>query len=241
MTYKIKLDVFEGPLDLLLYLIRKNEIDIYNIPIALITEQYLEYMEVMKSLNLDIAGEYLLLASTLIHIKSKMLLPVHEEEDSEEEDPREELVRQLLEYKSFKDAALHLNGRKILGRDVFGRGSLPDEENTSSDELNIEIGIFELIEAFRKSVAGLVQQEFMAIDVEQISLSEKINEIMDRLNEKKMLTFLELIQESSSSRLNVIYTFLAILELVKMRVIRAFQATPYGEVRIYCAVEKDDG
>ena len=125
MSYEIKLDIFEGPLDLLLYLIRKNEIDIYNIPIALITEQYLEYLDMMRSLNLDLAGEYLVLAATLIHIKSRLLLPpVEGEEEGEEgEDPRTELVQQLLEYQTFKEAALSLEDRPLLDRDVFTRGA----------------------------------------------------------------------------------------------------------------------
>jgi len=123
MGYEIKLDIFEGPLDLLLYLIKKNEIDIYNIPIALITEQYLEYLDIMKSLNLDLAGEYLLLASTLIHIKSKMLLPAQDDDQEEDEpDPRAELVQQLLEYQQFKEAASQLESRPLLNRDVFQKG-----------------------------------------------------------------------------------------------------------------------
>jgi len=126
--YAIKLDIFEGPLDLLLYLIKKNEIDIYNIPIALITEQYLEYLKMIKALNLDLAGEYLVMASTLIHIKSKLLLPVPEEDEEEEEDPRAELVRQLVEHKTFKELAVHLATRPLLERDVFIRIPLPEEE-----------------------------------------------------------------------------------------------------------------
>ena len=122
MGYEVKLDIFEGPLDLLLYLIKKNEIDIYDIPIAFITEQYLKHLEIMKSLNLDLAGEYLVLTATLIHIKSKMLLPVQDGDEEDESDPREELVRQLLEYQAFKEASLDLDKRFLLGRDVFKRG-----------------------------------------------------------------------------------------------------------------------
>ena len=129
MSYEIKLDIFEGPLDLLLYLIRKNEIDIYNIPIALITEQYLDYLDMMRSLNLDLAGEYLVLAATLIHIKSRLLLPPVEgrRRGGRGQDPRAELVQQLLEYQAFKEAALNLDGRPLLDRDVFSRGA-PAEE-----------------------------------------------------------------------------------------------------------------
>ena len=128
MAYEIKLEVFEGPLDLLLFLIKKNEIDIYNIPIAAITEEYLKHLEAMKSLNLDLAGEYLVMASTLVHIKSRMLLPVSEDESEiDEEGPRAELVRQLLEYKAFKEAALDLGKRNLLGRDVFKRAAFRNE------------------------------------------------------------------------------------------------------------------
>ncbi len=159
MSYEIKLDIFEGPLDLLLYLIRKNEIDIYNIPIALITEQYLEYLDMMRSLNLDLAGEYLVLAATLIHIKSKLLLPPAEGEEEEEEgeDPRAELVQQLLEYQAFKEAALSLETRPLLDRDVFTRGA-PAEEPAAAEEEEeamIEVGVFELVQAFRRIIAGL--------------------------------------------------------------------------------------
>jgi segregation and condensation protein A len=239
MPYKFRLDIFEGPLDLLLYLIKKNEIDIYNIPIAVITEQYLEYIDAMKSLNLNLAGEYLVLAATLIHIKSRMLLPVHEEEVTEdEEDPREELVRQLIEYKTFKEAALNLDRMTLLGRDIFRR-ELGDEEIGDEDiERPIkEIGIFELVEAFRRMVAQVVETELMEIDVEKISLSERINEIIDELNEKKTLTFTDLL-EGLNDKMRLIYTFLAILELMKLRIIKAYQAVSYGTIRISLIVEK---
>jgi segregation and condensation protein A len=175
MSYEIKLDVFEGPLDLLLYLIRKNEIDIYNIPIALITEQYLSYLDLMRSLNLDLAGEYLVLASTLIHIKSKLLLPPAEGEGEEEEgeDPRAELVQQLLEYQAFKEAALSLGERPLLERDVFTRGAASEEEQTTVEEADdalLEVDIFELVTAFRRIIAGLDRKEELEIDMEKMSL-----------------------------------------------------------------------
>ena len=236
MAYEIKLDIFEGPLDLLLYLIKKNEIDIYDIPIALITEQYLEHIEIMKSLNLDLAGEYLVLASTLIHIKSKMLLPVPEDEEGEdEEDPREGLVRQLLEYQAFKEAALNLNKMNVLGRDVFSRGYSFREETEEAEIPIREVGIFELVEAFRNAVSEAGDEDLMEIDVEKISLSETINQIMDELHKKKMLAFTDLLG-GLDSRIRIIYTFLAILELMKMRVIRAYQAVSYGPIRICLAV-----
>ncbi|TFG92787.1 MAG: segregation/condensation protein A, partial [Syntrophobacterales bacterium] len=212
-AYEIKLDIFEGPLDLLLYLIRKNEVDIYDIPIALITKQYMEYINVMKSLNLDLAGEYLVLAATLTHIKSRMLLPPSEEEEEEEVDPREELVRQLLEYKTFKEAALGLDRMSILGRDVFSRDHTFEEEIEGNEEPLREIGIFELVEAFRRVSFQTDQHDIMEIDVEKISLSDRINDIVDELEKRGELTFTDLVGETNSRR-RLIYTFLAILELM---------------------------
>ncbi|MBU0575825.1 MAG: segregation/condensation protein A [Proteobacteria bacterium] len=241
MSYEIKLDIFEGPLDLLLYLIRKNEIDIYNIPIALITEQYLAYIEMMRSLNLDLAGEYLVLASTLIHIKSKLLLPPDESEGEEEEgeDPRAELVQQLLEYQIFKEAALRLENRPLLERDVFTRGA-PGEAPSAAEEEGeamIEVGVFELVAAFRRIIAGFDRPEELEIDAEKMSMTDRINEIMEMLSEKQQMTFVELIGDRTDRR-RIIYTFLAILELMKLRMIRAYQSGPFGAIRLFLAVEE---
>jgi segregation and condensation protein A len=241
MSYEIKLDIFEGPLDLLLYLIRKNEIDIYNIPIALITEQYLEYLDMMRSLNLDLAGEYLVLAATLIHIKSRLLLPPVEDEEGGEEgqDPRAELVRQLLEYQAFKEAALSLEARPLLDRDVFSRGSTLEDPETVEDEeeATIEVGIFELVQAFRAIIAGLDKSDDLVIDTERMSLKDRINEIMEQLSEKKHLTFTELLGERTDRR-GIVYTFLAILELMKLRMIKAYQSGSFGAIRLFLAVEE---
>ena len=238
--YAIKLDIFEGPLDLLLYLIKKNEIDIYNIPVALITEQYLQYLKMIKSLNLDLAGEYLVMASTLIHIKSKMLLPEPEEpEEEEEEDPRAELVRQLLEYQAFKEAATNLGERPILERDVFTRAAfLPEEteKSTATEEELIEVSIFELIEAFHRLVSRIDKKELLEIDLEKMSLTDIINDIMERLSNEKNLTFEELLGERKE-RWRIIYTFLALLELVKLRMVKAYQTSAFGVIRIFPAVE----
>jgi segregation and condensation protein A len=240
MSYEIKLDIFEGPLDLLLYLIRKNEIDIYNIPIALITEQYLEYLDIMRSLNLDLAGEYLVLAATLIHIKSRLLLPPveNEEDGGEGQDPRAELVQQLLEYQAFKEAALNLDARPLLDRDVFSRGA-PAEDSAGEveeDETMIEVGVFELVQAFRSIIVGLDKSDDLVIDTERMSLTDRISEIMERLSEKKQLTFNELLGERME-RKRIVYTFLAILELMKLRMIKAYQAGPFGTIRLTLAVE----
>ena len=238
MPYEIKLDIFEGPLDLLLFLIRKNEIDIYNIPIATITEQYLQHVEAMKALNLDIAGEYLVMASTLILIKSKMLLPPEETEEGEkdEEDPRAELVRQLLEYQAFKEAALNLDQRSLLGRDVFKREHPVEETDTTDDDGIVELDLLSLIEAFRKVLSGMRKEEIVEFDLERISLSARISEVMERLQNEKNLTFEDLLDDVKS-RKQIIYTFLAILELMKLRAVRAYQVDAFGTIRIFPSVE----
>ncbi|MCK9275365.1 MAG: segregation/condensation protein A [Syntrophales bacterium] len=238
MAYQIKLDVFEGPLDLLLYLIRKHEIDIYDIPISLITSQYMAYIEEMKSLNLDLAGEYLLIAATLLHIKSRMLIPAHEEEEAEEEDPRAELVKQLVEYRTFKEAALNLGAVKLLGRDVFARNMVDEACSGGSDRPIREIGIFDLVEAFRNVLAFAGEDIEMEVDLEKFSLSQRINEIMEELNQRKAVTFEELLG-TKRNRKGIIYTFLALLELMKLRMARAFQADSYGPIRIFLAVEEE--
>ncbi len=238
MGYEIKLDIFEGPLDLLLYLIKKNEIDIYDIPIALITKQYLEYIEMIRSLNLDLAGEFLVLASTLIHIKSRMLLPVPEDEEVEdEEDPRAELVRQLLEYQAFKEAALQLDGRPVLERDVFKRACPVEVSDLPEDPDALEeMDVFDLVKAFQQMVARMDPGERIEIDGEKMSLTDRINEIMDRLTERGNLTFTELLGERGDRRW-ILYTFLAVLELMKLRMIRAYQGESFGVIRIFLAVD----
>jgi len=234
MAYEIKLDIFEGPLDLLLYLIKKNEIDIYNIPIALITDQYLQYMEIMRSLNLDLAGEYLVLASTLIHIKSRLLLPQEEKDDLEEEpDPRAELVKQLLEYQSYKEAALCLDSRLLLERDVFKRSyGINETDETEDDET--ELNLFDLVKAFQKLVSRMDKQELLEINGERMSLSDRINEIMERLAQVQPLLFTDIIEEIADRR-SVIYTLLAILELMKLRMVKAYQSGPFGVIKIFTA------
>jgi len=238
-NYAIKLDIFEGPLDLLLYLIKKNEIDIYNIPVALITEQYLQYLKIIKELNLDMAGEYLVMASTLIHIKSRMLLPPPEEPEEEEEDPRAELVRQLLEHKTFKEAGENLGSRPLLERDVFTRAAVLPEEikppAADEDEL-VEVSVFELIEAFHRILSQMDKKELMEIDLEKLSLTDIINEIMDQLTITKNLNFEDLLGGRKDRR-RIVYTFLALLELIKLRMVKAYQTSMFGVIRIFPAVE----
>jgi len=194
----------------------------------------MKYIDLMKSLDLDLAGEYLVLAATLTHIKSRMLLPVSEEDEEEdEEDPREELVKQLLEYKAFKEAALGLDKMNILGRDVFGRDYSCDDTEKDEQPL-MEIGIFELVEAFRRISRDAGQKDLMEIDIEKISLSDRINDIVDELEKRGELTFADLLG-GKGNRMRLIYTFLAVLELMKLRIIKAYQAVPYGAIRICLA------
>ncbi len=243
MDYEFKLDQFQGPLDLLLFLIRKNKIDIYDIPIVLITEQYLAYLEIIRSLNLDEAGEYLLLASTLLHIKSGMLLPLPEEGETEEDenDPRRELVQKLIEYQVFKEAASALKSRPVLGRDLFARGfhdgdiETPDEEETL-----VEVGVFELVAALEKVIAMSGEKALLEIDLEKISLADRIHEIMDDLKHNRSTTFTDLLGDTRDKR-RIIYTFLAVLELIKLKMIRALQNEVSGTIRIFLAVEEEDG
>jgi segregation and condensation protein A len=234
MGYEVKLDVFEGPLDLLLYLIKKNEIDIYDIPIALITGQYLAHIEMMKSLNLDIAGEYLVLASTLIHIKSRMLLPSEggTEGDEDEPDPRSELVKQLLEYQMYKEAAVHLEGRPILDKDVFKRGYVAEENAQGDDDIYMELSVYDLVDAFFRIMTSIGSgNEVMEIDVEKMSLTDRMNDIMDMLAQRKKLTFVELLGDHPDRRM-VLYTFLALLELMKSRMVKVYQASAFGVIRV---------
>jgi segregation and condensation protein A len=232
LPYTFRLEGFEGPLDLLLHLIQKNELDIFNIPIALITEQYLEYLQLIKVLNLDVAGEYLLMASTLLHIKSKMLLPKSsEEEEEEEEDPRAELIRRLLEYQKYKQAAGELEKRPLLDRDVFIR-LVTAESGEELEEERIEVNLFELLEAFRQVLERVKLESVHEVILEHLSVEDKIQEILTILErEKRSMAFHRLFPEQASRKV-VIITLLAILELVKMKRIRIFQLAPFETIRV---------
>ncbi|NWF92008.1 MAG: segregation/condensation protein A [Syntrophaceae bacterium] len=230
--YTVRLDIFEGPLDLLLHLIQKNQLDIADIPIAVITEQYLDYLKWMKVLNLDIAGEYLLMASTLLYIKSKMLLPTSSEEGEEEgEDPRAELVRRLLEYRKYKEAAAELEKKPLLERDVFVRPS-PTESEGPAEEEKVEVSLFELVEAFRKILERASSDGVHEVVLDRVSVEERIQEILSLLQrEKRSMAFHLLFPEGTSRRVMIV-TFLAILELVKMKLIRIFQSAPFETIRV---------
>ena len=235
MAYKVMLDIFEGPLDLLLYLIKKNEVDIYDIPIAVITDQYLEYLDLMKALNLDVVGEFLVMASTLTAIKSRMLLPPSEdeEESGEEIDPRAELMEHLLEYQRYKEAAHQLKDRDLLEKDIFTR--IQSEEQSlqvDKDTAVIEVNLFDLVDALRKVIERKdLAGDFMEVTVEKISVKDKMVEILEKLKENQQITFQSLFDEITT-RYEIIVAFLSILELMRLRAVKVFQVHPYGEIRV---------
>ena len=225
-------DIFEGPMDLLVHLIKKNELDIYDIPIALITEQYLQYVDWMKAMNVEFAGDFIVMASTLAQIKSRMLLPVHDDGDEEEEDPRLELTRPLLEYLQMKSVADQLIERNLLGEKTFVRNPSHDELLTKPDEEYIKIGLFELIDAFQKILDRIPGDHRVEMTADEISVKDKISQIADILEARGSITFLELFSESAG-RHEVIITFLAILEMVKLTLIRIVQNLNTGIIRIF--------
>ena len=230
--YRVKLDnIFEGPMDLLVHLIKKNEMDIYNIQIALITRQYLEYLEWMKLLNIDVAGDFIVLASTLTQIKSRMLIPAHED-DEDEEDPRSQISRPLAEYLRIKSAAEDLAKRPLLGDLVFIRSSDQERREFSQSEQLIKVGLFELIDAFRIILERAVPDQRVAFMADTISVKDKISQIIDTLEVKGSVTFEELFT-GGVVKSEIIVTFLAILEMVRLSLIEIVQHVETGIIRIF--------
>ena len=224
--YNIKIPAFEGPFDLLLHLIRENKIDIYDIPIALITGQYLQYIEMMKELNLEIAGEFLVMAATLIHIKSRMLLPPDEEAPLEEkEDPRHDLVQRLLEYQKIKEAALSLRNREEEWMKVFHRETLSDDE-----ELYLsDISLFDLLDAF-KDLLDTSSPEVVSITKETLTVKDRMSIIMEMLEGQKAIRFEEIFREGITTRIQLIVTFVALLELIRLGLVKAYQEREFGSI-----------
>jgi segregation and condensation protein A len=226
--YNIKIPVFEGPLDLLLHLIRENKLDISDIPIALITHQYLQYIKIMKELNLDIAGEFLVMAATLIHIKSRMLLPPDEEVPLEEqEDPRHELVQRLLEYQAYKEAALGLRQREDEWTRVFQREPLSDEKDDEGIYLS-DVNLFDLLEAFKK-ILDTAPPEIATITKETLTVKDKMSLIMEMLEGQEAIRFEELFKDGKT-RSQLIVTFIALLELIRLGLLRAYQEKEFENI-----------
>ena len=233
---RLQLDQFEGPFEMLLYLIRVQEIDVFDIPIVRVTEQYLRFMDLMQGSNLDVAGEFLVMAATLIQIKSKMLLPVDvpqdEEEEIEEEDPRMELVEKLLEYRKFRDLADTLGGLQEARGDCFGRSVRPVIEKTEEEEEELlDIGLYDLIKAVRGILKYVMEGAVHQVMGEGSSVEEKISRIEVLLGDRETVTWKDLFEECNT-RVELVCCLLAILELCRMRRIRAHQHHSFGDIRI---------
>ena len=227
--YKVELEIFEGPLDLLLYLIKKNEVDIYNIPIQEITKQYLEYMELMQMLDLNIAGDFMVMAASLMYIKSKMLLPVEErmpDEEEGQEDPRLDLVRQLLEYKKFKDAAQYLQKREYHEKKKFARHVPPDIKGEAPI---MEVNIFALIGAFQQALSRVEQAGTHEIPKDDFTVQEKIKGFKELLKEKTNFSLTHMFGEMKS-KIEIVVSFLALLELIRLKVVKVVQKDLFGEI-----------
>jgi segregation and condensation protein A len=234
----ITLPEFEGPLDLLLHLIQKHELDIFDIPVAFVTERYLEYIQLMQALDLDLAAEYLLMAATLAHIKSRMLLPASPADDAEGaagtedegEDPREALVRRLLEYQKFKSAAEDLAARGVAGRDVFPRGIAVDAESLGEAPL-AELPLFALLDAFKRILERRKLTISHEVTSERVSIAERINEIVERLRGARTCVFDELF-EGDRTRMDMVVTFLALLEMTRLHMTRLYQTDSLGALHV---------
>jgi len=231
--YKVKLEIFEGPLDLLLFLIKRDEIDIYEISIERITRQYLEYLQAFKELNIDVAGEFIVMAANLIYLKSRSLLPADQQppdEDAEEDDPRWDLIRQLIEYKKFKEAAAQLHTRALEQERIFTReGDAPPLE---APMRLAEVGIFQLINAFQNVIKRVeAREDLREIFGEHFTVSEKIDTILKRVANGAAVRFSELFGEIVS-RVEIVVTFLALLELIRLKQVRALQRDVFAEIEI---------
>lgn len=231
-AYQVKLDnIFEGPMDLLVHLIKKHEVDIYDIPIAMITDQYLEYLKWMESMNIDVAGDFIVMAATLTQIKSKMLLPIHENEN-DQEDPRLEIARPLAEYLQMKSAAERLAERDLLGENIFARN--PDQEEllaARQDEV-LKLGLFELIDAFQQILKKISLDDKVRIAADSISVKNRISQLVDIFESKESVTFEELFP-AGVVKSEVIVTFLAILEMVRLSLVRIVQHVQTGVIRLF--------
>jgi segregation and condensation protein A len=232
--YKVKLEVFEGPLDLLLYLIKRDEIDIYDISIERITRQYLEYLQAFKELKIDVAGEFVVMAANLIYLKSRSLLPLDQqppEEDAEEDDPRWDLIRQLIEYKKFKEAAAQLHDRALEQERIFIRDG--DGSAVTDAPLPLhEVGIFQLIHAFQEVIKRVeAREDLQEIFGERFSVSDKIERILERVSNGTPVRFSELFGQIVS-RVEIVVTFLALLELIRLNQVRALQPKMFDEIEI---------
>jgi len=235
MSYKVKLESFEGPLDLLLFLIKKEEVDIYNIPIAKITQQYLEYLEILQMLDLESASDFILMAATLMRIKAQMLLPKPSiaEEQEDIEDPRQQLVHRLLEYQRFKEVAADLGQKEDVAGKHFSRGSFKMEEDFFPEDFQpgMEVSLFDLVAAFKTMIDQAKKVTVHRVQVISVTLEECMENVQMKLAERDQVRFADLFTPEAD-KIVWIVTFIAILELIKLQVIRAFQEKPFAEILI---------
>jgi segregation and condensation protein A len=234
-TYSVTLPMFEGPLDLLLHLCQKHELNIIEIPISFVTEKYLEYLKLMTLANLDLAAEYLVMAATLAHIKSKMLLPQvpsgQEDEAVDEEDPREALIRRLLEYQKYKKAAEDLAAKGIKGADYFGRGASIEQAAPIGLAPLADVSLFTLMDAFQRVLSRSKIKITHDIIADRISINDRIHELVDILKLHKRILFDELF-EGVATRFDLVITFLALLEMTKLRMTRLYQSNPMSDLYV---------
>jgi segregation and condensation protein A len=242
MTYRCKLEIFEGPLDLLLHLIKEQKMDIYDIPIAEITRQYMNYLEMMQELNLELVGEYLVMAAELTRIKSKILLPTPEtDEDWDEgggEDPRAELMRRLREYQRYRDAAFELRMKEHDQQQIFVRGGEIEIEQSSEEKELVEATVFDLFKAYQKILDTKSFEKDYEIEITEMSVTDRIQHIMDILSASESVTFDSLFTVLNSKQ-EIIVTFLAVLELMRLKLLRIQQTNHFETIRIYKAADQD--
>jgi segregation and condensation protein A len=236
--YKVQLEVFEGPLDLLLHLIKKEEVDIYHIPIAKITGQYMEYLDLMKMVIPDVAGEFVVMGATLMYIKSRMLLPQDQQvldpdAPADELDPRWDLIRQLVEYKKFKEAAEHLHQRAVFQENVYARHQTSLGFETPAEDVSVigEVSIFDLLNAFNRALKKTEVEDLREIFEDRFTVSDKIDFILKLTAVEDRTSFSKLF-EGMASRTEIIVTFLALLELIRLKQIRVGQSESFGEIDI---------
>jgi segregation and condensation protein A len=255
--YRVNLEVFEGPLDLLLHLVKKHELDVLDIPVSFITAKYLEYLDLMRQMNLDIAGEYLLMAATLTYIKSRELLPPDpsqtaesSEDGTEEEDPRQELIRRLLEYQKYREAAEKLDSQPVVGRNVWTRGMstaalFPDGDEGNAEAPLAEVPVFVLLEALSDVLSKARVKLSHDVMIERLSITDRINQLVDRLEAEGSFTFhscFDFLQAPepmfvADAKHQVVVTFLAILEMTRLKLTRITQPASHGDIYITRATE----
>lgn len=235
-NYRVNLEVFEGPLDLLMHLIRKNDLDVYDIPVAFVLEEYMRYIDTIRELDIDLAGDFLLMAAELAHIKSKLLLPEEDGEgEMEEMDPRSDLVRRLLEYQRYKEASQEFADRAMLGRDVFKQTN--PERIESEEEGPVEGDVYQLVEAFSQILARIPKTQIHDVAVDRISVNDRIYQIAEFISKSATVSLDDLLPENIK-RYDIVITFIALLEMCRLKMVRVYQANVGGSLYVQGIMEE---